>query len=142
MNSKNKVKKKTDWLVILLDILIVITVFVILWSLTQLAFYWKFSKDSSSFMQDASSMSFELERNDYAALIQGKYINEINGDKKSKSYHALADYIEAASKYKVYSAKGYAEKASKEQNIMDRSRIEMDRLTIFADRVDKLFETK
>lgn len=132
-------KKKIDWLVLLLDALIVVMVFVVLWSGISFFFYWNFSREASTLMQNADMLSYELQNNDYASIIQGRYINEINGKKDAKSYHALAEYTEAASKYKVYVTKGYAEKAGKQRNIMDRSRIEMDKMTIFADKIDKLF---
>ena len=135
-------KKKTDWLVVLMDIMIIVLVFVILWAAFSFYFYWDFAKQSSSFIQNSDMMSYELQNNDYAAIIQGRYINEFNGKKENKSYNALAEYVEAASMYKVYVAKGYAEKASKERNVMDRSRIEMDKLTIFANRVDKMFDVE
>ena len=89
-------------------------------------------------MQDAGRMAFDLERHDYASLIEGRYFNEFNGY-KAEGYHALADYVHAASMYKVYAAKGYTDKADRQKEIMDRSRKEMGELTIFADEVDEMF---
>ena len=135
-----KEKKKRDIVVDLLDLVIVVMIFVILSAGYNLWFYITVANESSSFMQDSKMMSFELQNNDYASLIQGKYINEINGSKESKSYQALADYTEAASKYKIYVKKGDNVAAQKQKAIMDKARSEMGKLTIFADNVDDMFE--
>jgi len=137
----NKEKKKSDPVIILLDLVIVAMVFVILVTGLRLSFVISHNKRASTFMQEPSMMSFEVSNNNYAGLIQGKYINKFNGDESTASYNALADYVEALSKYKVYIAKGYDEKASEQEKIMARARVEMGDLTIFADKVDVMFDS-
>lgn len=139
MSKLKRKKAKTDFLVVLLDLIIAIMVFVILISAFNLYLCWDFANNSAGLSQDADMLSYELQNNDYASLIQGKYINDFNNKKEAKSYHALADYVEAASKYKVYLDKGYTNRADDERKIMDDARSRMDKLTIFADKVDKLF---
>lgn len=134
----NKEKKKKDQAITGLDIVIVILILVIMKTGFTAAFY-KSRADRLSFTQDSSHLSFDLQSNDYASLIQGKYINEFNGDKDTGGYHALADYIEAASMYKVYNAKGYTDRAEQEKSVMEKSRAAMNELTVFADKADKMF---
>lgn len=135
-------KEKRDLIINILDAIIILMVFVIIGFGYNLSFYLKAAKTFATFEQDAKELSYQLEKNDYAYLIQGKYINEINGNEKNKSYHELAEYVEAVSKYKVYSAKGYADRADMELAIMDESRKAMGDLTIFADRIDRMFKIK
>lgn len=136
---KSKKKSRTDPAVMLLDLIIVIMIFVLIGVGGRLAFYVHLTERSMKFAQDAPRMSFDLTRNDYAALIEGKYMNTFNGYEDPKSYHALADYIEALSKYKIYDGKGYDDKAREQKAIMDSSREEMGELTVFADKVDVMF---
>lgn len=137
--KRNKEKKKADPVVGVLNVVIVIMVFVIIYAAFKFVFYWNFDRTSASFVQSASLMDYELSKNDYSGIIQGKYINEFNGITETKSYHALADYVEAASVYKVYDAKGYHDRASEQKAIMNKARIEMGELTVFADRMDRKF---
>ncbi len=136
--SKDREKKKKDPAILALDLMIVVLIFAIIYN-GATAFFYKSRADKRSFSQDAGMLSFELERGDYAGFIQGKYINQINGDTEAASYYALADYIEAASMYKVYSAKGYEDRAAEQKAIMDESRENMGELTVFADEVDSMF---
>lgn len=140
--SKHKEKKKKDPIVVLLDFIIVIMILAMIPIGFNAWFYLDRLNNTGSFTQDASRMSFDLTRDDYASLIQGKYVNEFNGITDSKSYHALADYTEAVSKYKIYAGKGYDDKADKQKNIMDKSRKDMGELTVFADKVDAMFDIK
>lgn len=133
-----KEKKKKDPVIIALDIIILIMIFVVIANGISFFFYRSIA-DKKSFTQDADMMSFELQRGDYAGLIQGKYINEINGDTDASEYHALADYIEAASRYKVYDAKKYTKRAEYQKGIMIKARDEMGELRVFADKADKMF---
>jgi len=138
--SKKKEKKKTDLVVLVLDLVIVAMLFWVIYVGISMAFYMKVAKEFSSFSQDANMMSYELETNDYASFIRGNYMNELTDNTKSKSYQALASYVEAKSMYKVYAFKGYDDKAKAEQDIMDESRAKMGTLTVYADKVDKMFE--
>lgn len=138
----NKQKKKFDPIVLILDLVIIAMLFWVFVAGIELYSAKSFAKEASSFAQDSRSMAYELERNDYAALIQGKYMNEITGNNGAKSYHALADYIEAVSLYKVYAEKGYTEKALVQKKIMDSSRKDMKDLKILADKVDTMFGVK
>lgn len=135
----NKEKTKLDPVAILLDLVIMAMILVVIGVFQTFSFYKNIARDTSSFMQDAELMSFELDNRDYADLIQGKYINEINGNKKTKRYNALADYVEAASMYKIYDTKGKTAEADKQLEIMKLSRKKMGELTIFADRADLMF---
>jgi hypothetical protein len=108
----------------------------------RLYFYRHITFRSMSYSQDASRMSFDLTKDDYASLIEGRYMNSFNGYDDPKSYHALADYIEALSRYKIYHEKGYDDKAADQKAIMERSRREIGNLTIFADKADELFYFK
>lgn len=137
---KDKKKKKFDPVVLLLDLIIIVMFFVMVMIGFNLLFYWEFAKESSTFMQDTDFMSYELQKNNYSGLIQGKYVNEIYGDNTNKSYHALADYVEASSKYKVYIEKGYDDRALEEKKIMDKARKKMGNLTVFADKSDRKFD--
>ncbi|MBO4809846.1 MAG: hypothetical protein J5537_12485 [Lachnospiraceae bacterium] len=134
-----KEKKRKDPIIILLDIIIIVLIFVMIYVGRDTLFYKMQANKSSTFSQDVEIMSFELQRGDYAGLIHGKYMNEINGKTETSGYHALADYIEAAFTYKVYDTKGYTEKANKQKAIMDEARVKMKELTIFADKADKMF---
>lgn len=96
----------------------------------------KFTKESNTFMQDANLMSFELQNNDYSSLVQGKYMNEFHGNNDAQLYHELGNYTEAAFHYKVYSNKGYEDRAKEQKEIMDNARNEMGKLEVFADKVD------
>lgn len=134
----SKTKKKTDPVVVLLDLVIIALIFVML--IVGIEFYFNFSyeKRGGTFMQEANEMAFDLERNNYASLIQGAYMNKINGKTDTAQYHDLAEYTEAAFLYKVYAGKGNAAEAGEQKEIMDRARQDMGSLTIFADRVDGL----
>ena len=136
--EKNRQKKKKDPIIILLDIIIVVLLFVMIYS-AQSAIFFGSRVNKKSFSQDAGMLAFDLQRNDYAAFIQGNYINEFNGDTQSEAYMALAEYIEAASMYKVYDTKGYTDRAGKQRTIMDESRNVMSELTVFADKADEMF---
>lgn len=138
----SKAKKKTDPVVLLLDVVIIIMVFVIIYFGISLKFYYNFAKETETFMQDPQMMAFELSNNNYDSLVQGRYINEYNGDTDSKTYHAIAYYVEAVSKYKIYETKGYEERAKEQREIMDAAREEMGDAIIFADRIDKMFGMK
>lgn len=138
----SKQRQKVDPIVVVLDIVIVAMVFAMIYVGSSLMFYIDFAERSGTLMQESEMMSFELSNNDYAALIQGKYINEFNGNTESEAYHALANYAEAVSKYKVYAAKGYANRSREQKEIMVESRDRMKDLQIFADRIDKMFGTE
>ena len=140
MTKEKKEKQKKDPKVMLLDLIIVVMIFVMIAVGVRMLFYLSYAKDHSTFMQDAGMMSFELGRNDYASLIAGKYYNEINGNEDARSYHAFADYVEALSMYKIYDQKGPAAKAEDLKENMERARTEMGELTVFADRVDSMFD--
>ena len=135
----SKEKKKIDPQIILLDLIIVMMVFVMLGVGYGLYFEISFDKEYSSGIRDASKMSYELSENNYSSFIRDNYINEYNGYNEAVSYKALADYVEALSLYKVYSAKGYDMRADEQAKIMDRARSEMGELTIFADKADEKF---
>ncbi|MCR5508031.1 MAG: hypothetical protein K6F34_05025 [Lachnospiraceae bacterium] len=134
----SKEKKKKDPVVMTLDLVIVILIFVMLGVGIRLLFYKSIAKERSNFSQDAGRMAFDVERNDYASLIRARYMNEFNGYEATE-YHALADYVEAISMYKVYNTMGYADKSEWEKDIMERSRKDMKELTVFADRIDEMF---
>ncbi len=136
--SKGNEKKGKDPVIIFLDITIIILIFVMIYfGLT--VFFYKSRADKRSFSQEPGMMSFELQQGDYNGLIQGKYINEFNGDTEADGYHRLADYVEAASLYRVYDTKGYTDKADRQRAVMEDARIRMGELTVFADKVDKMF---
>lgn len=138
MSKKIKEKKKKDPVIILLDIVIILLIFAMIY-VGQSALFYKIIADEKSFSQDAELMSFELQKGDYASLIQGKYINEFNGDTETAGYHALGEYVEAAFMYKVYKTKGYTDRANSKKAIMDEARVKMKELTVFADKADKMF---
>lgn len=133
-------KKKKEPIVIILDIVIILLIPVLLLVGSNLKFYMDFEKESMSFGQDSSSFSFDLQNSNYASLIQGKYINEFNGETGGDSYQALADYVEASTKYKVYNGKGYMDNAKEQLRIMDEARKEMGELSVFADKVDGMLK--
>ncbi len=134
----SKERKKRDPVILLLDLIIFLMIFVML-AVGFNALFFKNRADERSFSQDAGMMSFNLQRGDYAALIQGKYINEFNGYTETAMYHALADYIEAASLYKVYAAKKDDVRAEEQKAVMAAARAEMGELTVFADKADEMF---
>ena len=137
----NKEKKRKDPVSILLDIIIVALIFVTLYVGQSYVFY-KIRMNEETFAEDAGKMAFELQRGDYAGLVQGKYMNEFTGNTETTGYHSLANYVEAAFAYKVYDAKNDAAKANEQKAIMDEARVKMEELTIFADKVDKMFMVK
>ena len=130
--------KKKDPVNIILDVVILIMIFVVIVNGVSFVFYRHIAR-KVSFTQEAEMMSFDLKNDNYASLIQGKYINEFNGDTKAAEYHALADYVEAASMYKVYAAKNYTDRAGRQKKIMHKARHEMGELTVFADKADEIF---
>lgn len=129
-------KKEKDLMIVALDLVIVLMLLLVIEAGGKLVHELRSADDFLSFKQDAKIMSFELQNNDYGALIQGKYINEFRGENDSKLYHALGDYVEAASHYKIYDSKGYNDKAKKQKEKMDNARDTMSELNIFADKVD------
>ena len=136
MNDK---KKKFDPVVLLLDIFIIVMVIGMIPVGYNFFFYKSRAKNFMNYTQDASKLSFDLGQNDYASLIRARYMNDFNGIDQT-SYDALADYVEALSHYKVYSKKGYKDRAAEQKQIMQQSRGEMGELTVFADKVDKMFD--
>ncbi|MCR4789012.1 MAG: hypothetical protein K5888_10530 [Lachnospiraceae bacterium] len=134
----SKDKREKDPVITILNIIIILLIFVILY-FGQSAFFYRSMAEKRSFTQDAGHMSYELQNGDYAGLIQGRYVNEFNGNNDPAGYHALAEYIEAASMYRVYRDKGYMERADREKAVMDSSRTKMQELSIFADKADKMF---
>lgn len=135
----SKEKKKFDLIAFILDIVIIVMLFVMFYTVSEFWTYRNYAKESATFSQDATRMAYDVEKNDYASLIQGKYVNEITGDNSAKTYNALANYVEALSMYKVYEKKGYTDKAQVQKRIMSTSRKEMKELKIVADKVDKMF---
>ena len=138
VNTK-KEKKPKDPVIIVLDVIIVLLIFVMIFVGAKTAFY-KILANESSFSEDASMMAFELQQGDYAALIQDKYMNEFNGNTKPAAYHALADYVEASFLYKINDTKGYTDRANEQKAAMEESRANMKELEVFADKVDQMFK--
>ncbi len=132
----SKEKKKTDPIVVLLDLVIIAMIYVVLVKGFLLFSDISHEKKLGSFTQDSITMDFDLKKNNYAYLIQGMYMNKNNRYNKPAQYHALAEYTEAAFLYKVYDEKGYEAEAAGKKAIMDSTRKSMGSLTIFADRVD------
>lgn len=136
----SRVKKKKDPIVFILDLIIVamsfalIIIGIFLWAERSRA------KKYETFMQDASRMTYDLKKNDYASLIQGKYVNEINGYTETKSYHCLADYAEVSVLYRIYAKSGDEEKAVQLKDRMNSLREEMGSLSVYANQVDAMFK--
>lgn len=137
---QNKKRKKSGPAVIFLDAIIVVMVFAVIAVGYNLWDNMRFAKEMSYFTMDASQMAFTLENSDYARMIRGKYINEINGNTKPEQFHKLADYIEAAFDYKIYVEKNYEERAKEQKKKMEEIREDMDNMLIFADYIDDMFE--
>ncbi len=135
--EKDKQSKDKDPVIRLLDLIIVVLIFVLIHAAGSAVFYMG-RVNKKTFSQDAGRLAFDLQRNDYVSFIQGNYINDFNDDTESESYHALAEYIEAASVYKVYDAKGYTDRAAGQKSIMEESRGKMGELTVFADKADAM----
>ncbi len=131
-----KEKKRKDPVVILLDVIILAMTYVIILLGIKLYENKNFEKQAGNFMQDANEMSFELEKNDYATLIQGMYVNQINNYTEPAQYHELAKYTEAAVLYKVYEEVGKDVKAREQKTIMDDAILAMGSLRVFANKVD------
>lgn len=130
-------KTKVDPVNILLDLIITILIVAMI-PVGFLYYSAKSYAEKPSFTQDAQMMGFLLEKRDYAAFIQGRYVNSYNGDTSTDGYNALADYIEAAFNYKIYDAKNYKEKADNQKEIMNDSKVSMGSLTVFADKIDEM----
>ncbi len=137
----NKTKKKLDPVNILLDLIIIILLFVTLFVGEGYLFY-KSRVATMGFTRDEDRMAYDLEVGDYASLVQGKYMNEFNGKLEGSNYHALADYVEAASMYKIYETTGNKESSHEQELAMRALRVDMGVLNIFADNVDEMFEIK
>jgi len=132
-----KDRKKTDPVNILLDLIIIIMII----AMIPVGFIYYTSKsyaEKPSFSQDAQMMGFLLEKRDYAAFIQGRYINFFNGDTSTDGYNALADYIEADFKLKIYDAKNLGQKAAEQTDIKQKALDRMGQLSVFADKVDEM----
>lgn len=138
----SKTKKKKDWVVSLLDSIIVLLLFLMIYVGTNLLFEMKVEKDLLYLQQDAAMLSYELSNEDYARIIQGRYLNEINGEKGNAMFHALADYVEASSKYKIYAEKGYTDRAQEQKEIMDQAYKSMGDLVIYTKKIDAMFAVK
>ena len=136
----NKEKKKSDPVLLLLDLIIIIMVFVIIAAGFDMYIYIDRTNRSGTHIQDAGLMAFELDNDDFDSLIEGKYINQINGYNKAESYHALADYVEALFDHKIYAAKGYEVRAKEQEIKMKKALDEMGELTVFAKKADQMFE--
>ena len=134
----SKEKKKTDPVVVLLDLVIVVLFYVMIMVGMFLYQNISFEKETGSFAQDATRMSYDLQKNDFSSLIQGAYINKINNHNDTEMYHKLAEYTEAAFMYKVYDEKGQVAEADRQKEIMDSSRKTMGNMTVFADKVDEM----
>ena len=126
-------------MIIALDVTIVILMIAMLFVGEKAVIYKLVVDSNASFAQDASMMSFELQRGDHAALIQDKYMNEFNGNTKPVAYNSLADYVEASFLYKIYDTKGYTDRANKQKDACDEARANMSELGVFADKIDRMF---
>ena len=134
-------KTKQDPVNIFLDVIIIILIFVMI----PVGFFYYSARSYAvkpSFTKDAQMMGFLLGKRDYAAFIQGRYINSYNGDTSTDGYNALADYIEADFKYKIYDAKNFKAKADEQKDIMESARKQMGELTVFTDQVDEMMGIK
>lgn len=138
-SKEKKEKKPRDPVIIALNVTIVILIFVMIFVGEKAVIYKLVADESSSFAQNASMMSFELQRGDYAGLIQDKYMNEFNGNTKPDAYHSLTDYVEASFLYKIYDTKGYTDRAAEQKAAMDEARANMNELEVFAGKVDEMF---
>lgn len=138
--KKTKEKKPKDPVIIALDVTIVILIIAMIFVGEKAVIYKMVADESSSFAQNASMMSFELQRGDYAGLIQDKYMNEFNGNTKPDAYNSLADYVEASFLYKIYDTKGYRDRAGVQKAAMDKARANMQELEAFADKIDMMFD--
>ena len=132
----SKDKKKRDPVNIVLNIIIFVLVFVMIGIGIQALFYKNLADERRSHTVSTELMAFSLEEGNYASFIRDKYMNEINDAVKAPEYHALAGYMEAAFKYRIYDTKGYTGKADEQKTIMDESREKMGSLTVFADKFD------
>ena len=132
----SKDKKKKDPVNIVLNIIIFVLVFVMIGIGIQALFYKNLADERRNHTVPVEVMAYRLEKGDYASFIHDKYMNEINDSVKAPEYYALADYMEAALKYRVYDTKGYTGKADEQKTIMDESREKMGSLTVFADKFD------
>ncbi|MCR5476367.1 MAG: hypothetical protein K6E92_01935 [Lachnospiraceae bacterium] len=139
MNRKEakREKGKKDPVIRLLDGIIVVLIFVTLWQVPS-AWFYKNRADRNLFSQDAEIMSFELQKGDYAGLIQGSYFNDFGGDQEPDGYRHLADYAEAAFLYRVYHTMGDSRRADLQKAVMEEARAGMGELTVFADKVDRM----
>ncbi|MCR5426689.1 MAG: hypothetical protein K6E81_07665 [Lachnospiraceae bacterium] len=137
--NKAKEKKKKDPVILALDITILVLFFVMLYVGQKAVFYKMLASESATFAQDTGMMSFELQRGDYGGLVQGRYMNELEGKPEGSGYYYLAEYVEAAFWHKVHEVKGNPVKAQEEERIMRESRVQMKELTVFADEIDKMF---
>ena len=136
-----KDRKKTDPVNILLDLIIIIMII----AMIPVGFIYYTSKsyaEKPPFSKDAQMMGFLLGNRDYAALIQGRYINTYNGDTSTEGYNALADYIEADFKLKIYDAKNLKQDAQKQEEIKQNALDQMGQLSVFTGQVDEMFGFK
>ena len=134
-----KERKPKDPVIIALDVTIVILIIAMIFVGEKAVIYKLVVDRNASFSQDASMMSFELQRGDYSALIQDKYMNEFNGNTKPGAYNSLADYVEASFLYKIYDTKGYTDRANEQKTACDEARANMKELEVFADKIDTMF---
>ncbi len=137
--NMKKEKKPKDPVIVVLDVIIVLLIFVMIYVGAKAAVFMTLAHEMS-FSEDASMMAFELQQGDYAALIQDKYMNEFNGNTKPAAYHALADYVEASFLYKIYDTKGYTDRANEQKTVMEEARAGMKELEVFADKADQMFK--
>ena len=138
-DKRQREKKPKDPAIIALDVTIVILLIAMIFVGEKAVIYKLVADDNASFSQNASMMSFELQRGDYAGLIQDKYMNEFNGNTKPDAYNSLADYVEASFLYKIYDTKGYTDRAGVQKAAMDRAHANMQELEVFADKIDRMF---
>ena len=136
----SKEKKKTDPVVIFLDLIIIALFFVMVTAGFSFYHYKSMERQLGTFTQNATEMSFDLEKNNYSSLVRGAYMNDFNKTGYSSKYRDLAKYTEAAFHYKIYTQKQNEAEANRQKEIMDSSRKGMGNLTMFADKIDRMLK--
>ncbi|MBQ4537729.1 MAG: hypothetical protein II994_08970 [Lachnospiraceae bacterium] len=92
--------------------------------------------DTFCFHYDDESFYWKLENEDYGNLVDIYHYNEAAGVSVDPEYHAVAEYIEAASFCKAYADAGQTEKAAKYAAQMEQAIQQMGSLSVSKEAID------
>lgn len=91
---------------------------------------------NEDYYRDEDSFLYAIQEKDYSRLVEISNFNKVlekKENEKMKSFHAVADYFEAAAYYKAYQKIGDLDKAEKKWKIMEQTKTEMGEFSYLAE---------